>query len=206
MKKTLILVTGGAGYIGSHVCKLLAKRGFLPVVADDLSHGHKDFVKWGPLVQTSIGNKSEMTRLIELYQPRAVMHFAAKSLVGESVEKPDLYNRVNVGGSKALLAKMEEHKIENLVFSSTAATYGEPKKVPISESDAPAPKNPYGESKLAIDNMIAASGFSAISLRYFNVAGAGYDDLGDTSVADSGTAPRGDRSHDDRGRVQEVAF
>ena len=100
------------------------------------------------------------------------MHFAAKSLVGESVEKPELYEKVNVGGSKALLAKMKEHGISKIVLSSTAATYGEPKRVPISENDEPAPKNPYGATKLEIDRMVSASGFSAISLRYFNVAGA----------------------------------
>jgi UDP-glucose 4-epimerase len=103
---------------------------------------------------------------------QAVMHFAAKSLVGESVEKPELYEKVNVGGSKALFSKMKEHGISKIVLSSTAATYGEPKRVPISEEDEPAPKNPYGATKLEIDRMVAASGFSAISLRYFNVAGA----------------------------------
>ena len=102
----------------------------------------------------------------------AVMHFAAKSLVGESVEKPDLYAEVNVGGSKALFSKMKAHGIKKIVLSSTAATYGEPKRVPISENDEPAPKNPYGATKLEIDRMVATSGFSAISLRYFNVAGA----------------------------------
>jgi len=100
------------------------------------------------------------------------MHFAAKSLVGESVEKPDLYQQVNVGGSKALFEKMKALGITKIVLSSTAATYGEPIRVPISESDEPAPKNPYGATKLEIDRMVAASGFSAISLRYFNVAGA----------------------------------
>ena len=100
------------------------------------------------------------------------MHFAAKSLVGESVEKPELYELVNVGGSKNLFAKMKALGISKIVLSSTAATYGEPKRVPISENDEPAPKNPYGATKLEIDRMVAASGFSAISLRYFNVAGA----------------------------------
>jgi UDP-glucose 4-epimerase len=100
------------------------------------------------------------------------MHFAAKSLVGESVEKPELYEKVNVGGSKALFAKMKESGISKIVLSSTAATYGEPKRVPITEKDEPAPKNPYGATKLEIDRMVASSGFSAISLRYFNVAGA----------------------------------
>jgi UDP-glucose 4-epimerase len=100
------------------------------------------------------------------------MHFAAKSLVGESVEKPELYQQVNVGGSKALFEKMKAKSINKIVLSSTAATYGEPKRIPISESDEPAPKNPYGATKLEIDRMVAVAGFSAISLRYFNVAGA----------------------------------
>ena len=166
-----VLVTGGAGYIGSVATALLLETGYEVTVLDDLSTGHEDAVpNAAKFVKGSLLSDADLD--ISLSDCEAVMHFAAKSLVGESVEKPDLYNRVNVGGSKALFAKMEEHGIEKLVFSSTAATYGEPTRVPIAESDAPAPKNPYGESKLGCDNMIAASGFSAISLRYFNVAGA----------------------------------
>ena len=166
-----VLVTGGAGYIGSTAAALLLEAGYEVTVLDDLSTGHEDSVPKGAnFIKGSLLNDEDLDKA--LTDCGAVMHFAAKSLVGESVEKPELYRKVNVGGSKALIAKMKAHGISKLVFSSTAATYGEPKRVPISEEDAPAPKNPYGETKLAIDKMISESGLSAISLRYFNVAGA----------------------------------
>jgi UDP-glucose 4-epimerase len=166
-----ILVTGGAGYIGSTAAAMLIDAGYEVTVLDDLSTGHADslpsevkFVNGTLLSETDLENALEGCD--------AVMHFAAKSLVGESVEKPELYELVNVGGSKILFAKMEEFGIPKIVLSSTAATYGEPKRVPISENDESAPKNPYGATKLEIDRLVAESGFSAISLRYFNVAGA----------------------------------
>jgi UDP-glucose 4-epimerase len=166
-----ILVTGGAGYIGSTAVALLTKAGYEVTVLDDLSTGHADSLPSNvKFVNGSLLSDSDLDEALK--DCDAVMHFAAKSLVGESVEKPELYEKVNVGGSKALIAKMKEHGINKIVLSSTAATYGEPKRVPISESDEPAPKNPYGATKLEIDRMISASGFSAISLRYFNVAGA----------------------------------
>ena len=166
-----VLVTGGAGYIGSTAAALLLEAGYEVTVLDDLSTGHEDSVPKGAnFIKGSLLNDEDLDKA--LTDCGAVMHFAGKSLVGESVEKPELYREVNVGGSKALIAKMKAHGISKLVFSSTAATYGEPKRVPISEEDAPAPKNPYGETKLAIDKMISESGLSAISLRYFNVAGA----------------------------------
>lgn len=166
-----VLVTGGAGYIGSIAAALLIEAGYEVTVLDDLSTGHEDSVpKSAKFIKGSLLNDDDLDKALSGCD--AVMHFAAKSLVGESVEKPELYKQVNVGGSKALLAKMKEHGINKIVFSSTAATYGEPKRVPISESDMPAPKNPYGETKLEIDKMISESGLSAISLRYFNVAGA----------------------------------
>lgn len=166
-----ILVTGGAGYIGATAVALLIKAGHQVNVLDDLSTGHKDAVPAeANFIQGSLLNDGDLDKALAGCD--AVMHFAAKSLVGESVEKPDLYQQVNVGGSKALIAAMKRHGISKLVFSSTAATYGEPKRIPISESDEPAPKNPYGSTKLEIDRMISSSGFSAISLRYFNVAGA----------------------------------
>ena len=166
-----ILVTGGAGYIGSTAVALLTKAGYEVTVLDDLSTGHADSLPSNvKFVNGSLLSDSDLDEALKGCD--AVMHFAAKSLVGESVEKPELYEKVNVGGSKALIAKMKEHGINKIVLSSTAATYGEPKRVPISETDEPAPKNPYGATKLEIDRMISASGFSAISLRYFNVAGA----------------------------------
>ena len=150
---------------------MLIQAGHEVVVLDDLSTGHADAVPNDvKFIKGTLLNDNDLNHALDGCD--AVMHFAAKSLVGESVEKPELYREVNVGGSKALLTRMKAHGISRMVFSSTAATYGEPKHVPISEEDEPAPKNPYGETKLAIDQMIANSGLSAISLRYFNVAGA----------------------------------
>ena len=166
-----ILVTGGAGYIGATAVALLIEAGYEVTVLDDLSTGHADSLPANvKFVNGTLLSDEDLDNALQGCD--AVMHFAAKSLVGESVEKPELYEKVNVGGSKALIAKMKEHGISKIVLSSTAATYGEPKRVPISENDEPAPKNPYGATKLEIDRMVSASGFSAISLRYFNVAGA----------------------------------
>lgn len=166
-----ILVTGGAGYIGATAVAMLLDAGYEVTVLDDLSTGHKDSVpEQAKFIKGSLLSDSDLDRALDGCD--AVMHFAAKSLVGESVEKPELYQQVNVGGSKALFEKMKAKGINKIVLSSTAATYGEPKRIPISESDEPAPKNPYGATKLEIDRMVAVAGFSAISLRYFNVAGA----------------------------------
>ena len=166
-----ILVTGGAGYIGATAVAMLLDAGYEVSVLDDLSTGHADALPEGvKFVNGSLLSNDDLENALDGCD--AVMHFAAKSLVGESVEKPELYEQVNVGGSKALFAKMKERGINKIVLSSTAATYGEPKRVPISENDEPAPKNPYGATKLEIDRMVSESGFSAISLRYFNVAGA----------------------------------
>lgn len=166
-----ILVTGGAGYIGATAVAMLLDAGYEVTVLDDLSTGHEDSVpEQAKFIKGSLLSDSDLDRALDCCD--AVMHFAAKSLVGESVEKPELYQQVNVGGSKALFEKMKAKGINKIVLSSTAATYGEPKRIPISESDEPAPKNPYGATKLEIDRMVAVAGFSAISLRYFNVAGA----------------------------------
>lgn len=166
-----ILVTGGAGYIGATAVAMLLDAGYEVTVLDDLSTGHEDSVpEQAKFIKGSLLSDSDLDRALDCCD--AVMHFAAKSLVGESVEKPELYQQVNVGGSKALFEKMKAKSINKIVLSSTAATYGEPKRIPISESDEPAPKNPYGATKLEIDRMVAVAGFSAISLRYFNVAGA----------------------------------
>ena len=150
---------------------MLLDAGYEVTVLDDLSTGHADSLPANvKFVNGTLLSEADLEKALEGCE--AVMHFAAKSLVGESVENPELYELVNVGGSKILFAKMEELGISKIVLSSTAATYGEPKRVPISEIDQPAPKNPYGATKLQIDRLVADSGFSAISLRYFNVAGA----------------------------------
>lgn len=169
-----VLVVGGAGYIGSVVTRLLVADGHRVVVLDDCSTGHADSVPPGvDLVQADI---TESSRVLHDGKFDAVLHFAAKSLVGESVKNPSLYWRTNVTGTRALLDAMTEHRVPTLVFSSTAATYGEPDNVPITEDAPTRPTNTYGATKLAVDMMItgecAATDLAAVSLRYFNVAGA----------------------------------
>jgi len=168
------LVTGGAGYIGSAATAMLLERGFDVTVLDDCSTGHRDAVAGGAkFINGSIlDSKVVADALVDC---DAVFHFAAKSLVGESVDKPDFYFDVNVNGTRNLLDQMSKAKISKLVFSSTAATYGEPEVIPITEASNTKPTSPYGTTKLAVDQMIteeAKSGLAAISLRYFNVAGA----------------------------------
>ena len=166
-----ILVTGGAGYIGSIATTILLERGYKVVVFDDLSMGHADAVDTrATFIEGSLLDPAGLRSALVGCQ--AVMHFAGKSLVGESVEKPELYHHVNVDGTANLLDAMAAYGIDRIVFSSSAATYGQPVDDPITEESIAAPTNPYGASKLAIDKLISASGISAISLRYFNVAGA----------------------------------
>ena len=168
---TRILVTGGAGYIGSTATAILVDRGYEVVVFDDLSMGHADAVdSHATFVEGSLLDPDALRSA--LVGCSAVIHFAGKSLVGESVEKPELYHHVNVDGTQNLLDAMAIHGIDQIVFSSSAATYGQPIDDPITEESVASPTNPYGASKLAIDKMITAAGISAISLRYFNVAGA----------------------------------
>jgi len=170
-----VLVTGGTGYIGSTAVEILLSQGYEISILDDCSMGHADTVPAGVrFVQGTLLNPAEVADALTGCD--AVMHFAGKSLVGESVEKPDLYQSVNVDGTRILLDEMRKQSITKIVFSSSAATYGEPKEVPILETSETNPTNPYGATKLAIDHMITAAakqhGISAASLRYFNVAGA----------------------------------
>ncbi len=169
-----VLVTGGAGYIGSTAVAILLERGYEVNVLDDCSTGHADAVSaQAKFVNGSILDIGAVSNALKGCD--AVIHFAAKSLVGESVEKPDLYEDVNVNGTRILLAEMAKAGVRKLVFSSTAATYGEPEVIPITEDSLTKPTSPYGTTKLAVDQMITAeskSGLAAISLRYFNVAGA----------------------------------
>lgn len=177
-----ILVTGGAGYIGSTAAQLLIEQGYDITIFDDCSTGHADSVPEGvKFVRGSLLDSSAIA--LALAGCDAVMHFAGKSLVGESVTKPELYWSVNVGGTRNLLDQMRAQGISKLVFSSSAATYGEPERVPILEGAATRPTNAYGATKLAIDAMItdesrAGHDLAAISLRYFNVAGALHCDRG----------------------------
>ena len=171
-----VLVTGGAGYIGSHACKALAGAGFQPVVFDNLSRGHREAVRWGPLVEGDLADRQRLCAALIEHKVEAVMHFAAYAYVGESVTDPALYYRNNLGGTLSLLEAMREAGIGEIVFSSTCATYGIPDGVPIREDAPQRPVNPYGETKLAIERALhwyaAAYGLRSVSLRYFNAAGA----------------------------------
>jgi UDP-glucose 4-epimerase len=171
-----VLVAGGAGYIGSVVTRLLLAEGHRVTVLDDLSTGHADAVPNGAeLVRADI---ADAAAVLGREPFDGVLHFAAKSLVGESVRDPAKYWRTNVCGTRALLDAVAEHGVPRLVFSSTAATYGEPDAVPITEDSPTTPTSPYGASKLSVDMMLtgecAATGLAAVSLRYFNVAGAAW--------------------------------
>ncbi|NBP91228.1 MAG: UDP-glucose 4-epimerase GalE [Actinobacteria bacterium] len=167
-----VLVTGGAGYIGSVTSHLLIERGHQVVILDDLSTGHLDAIPEGAeFIEGSILDPEAITRALS--EVVAVVHFAGKSLVGESMEKPELYWSVNRDGSAALIEGMKRANVKRMVFSSSAATYGEPTRTPIEESDPTVPTNVYGETKLAVEKLLSAEKvFSSISLRYFNVAGA----------------------------------
>ncbi len=166
-----ILVTGGAGYIGSTAASILVDRGHDVIVFDDLSTGHAESVD--PRAEFFEGSLLDPDALRRaLVGVSAVVHFAGNSLVGESVEKPDLYHHVNVDGTRNLIDAMKLFAIDRMVFSSSAATYGSPATSPITEDIQGSPTNPYGQSKLDIDQMISTANLSAISLRYFNVAGA----------------------------------
>ncbi len=177
MKK--ILVTGGAGYIGSHVCKALAAAGYLPVTFDNLVYGHRRAVQWGPLVEGDILDRAALDEAFEEHKPVAIIHFAAFAYVGESVANPGKYYRNNVVGSLTLLEAARDWGVDEMVFSSTCATYGTPASVPIAESQPQRPINPYGTSKLMIEKMMGdfaiAHGLRSIALRYFNAAGADPD-------------------------------
>jgi UDP-arabinose 4-epimerase len=171
-----VLVTGGAGYVGSHACKNLAASGYSPVVFDNLERGSKDFVKWGPLEVGDICDKARLIEVMDRYEPAAVLHFAAYAYVGESVLRPTIYYRNNVMGSLCLLEAVLETGISSFVFSSTCAIYGIPLQTPISEVLDPRPVSPYGTSKYVVERMLddfsKTSSLDFVSLRYFNAAGA----------------------------------
>jgi UDP-glucose 4-epimerase len=171
-----VLVTGGAGYIGAHACKALARAGFEPVVFDNLSTGWAEAVKWGPLVRGDLMDRASIDAALAVHRPVAVMHFAALSLVGESMKDPARYWRVNTGGALNLLEACAAAGVANFVFSSTCATYGDQDGVLLTEETPQFPINAYGGSKLAIEQMLrdfgAAHGIGHVIFRYFNVAGA----------------------------------
>jgi UDP-glucose-4-epimerase GalE len=203
-----VLVTGGAGYIGSHACKALARAGHQPVVYDNISRGHRDAVRWGPLVEGDIADHGKLAEAFAIHRISAVMHFAAYAYVGESVADPAIYYRNNLGGTLSLLEAMREADVDNIVFSSTCATYGTPNNVPIRETTPQLPVNPYGETKLAIERALhwygQAYGLRSVSLRYFNAAGADPDgEIGERHEPETHLVPLilqtalGQRSHID---------
>ncbi|WP_243292961.1 UDP-glucose 4-epimerase GalE [Bacillus sp. FJAT-47783] len=171
-----ILVTGGAGYIGSHTALYLREQGEEVMILDNLQKGHRDAVLGATFYEGKIDDHDLLDQIFTTHSIEAVIHFAASSLVGESVEDPFAYYKNNVIGSYHLIKKMVEHNVKKIVFSSTAATYGEPTSIPIQERDPTVPTNPYGETKLTIEKMLKwsdqAYGLKSVCLRYFNAAGA----------------------------------
>ena len=171
-----VLVVGGAGYIGSHMVKLLSLAGHDVVTLDNLSNGYKDAVKYGDFIEGDISNSALLDQIFSKSSFDGVMHFASYIQVGESVEKPSMYYRNNVTNTQILLDAMVKHGVRNFIFSSTAATFGEPEYTPIDESHPQKPINPYGHSKLMVEQILSdfdhAYGLKSVSLRYFNAAGA----------------------------------
>ena len=174
-----VLVTGGAGYIGSHACKALRRAGYTPVTLDNLSTGWKDAVKFGPFEEVDLLNRADIDYVFKKYSPIAVMHFAALSQVGESMQKPGLYWENNVMGSLNLIQSAVDNGCMDFIFSSTCATYGDQDNVVLDEASPQYPINAYGASKRAVENILvdfeAAYGLKHVIFRYFNVAGADPD-------------------------------
>jgi len=171
-----VLVTGGAGYIGSHTCKALALAGYTPVTYDNLSSGHRQAVQWGPLVEGDLADRVLLNNVLREYSIKSVIHFAAYAYVGESMHHPGKYFRNNVANSLNLLEAMQDAGVMRVVFSSSCATYGMPETLPIRENHPRNPVNPYGESKLFIERALSwlgsAHDLRSATLRYFNAAGA----------------------------------
>jgi len=189
-----VLVTGGAGYIGSHTAKKLAESGFEPVTLDNLSTGHRWAVQWGTFVQGDLADRELLRQVLEKYRIEAVMHFAASAYVGESMGNPRKYFANNIANSLHLLEAMQDTGVDRIVFSSSCATYGHPNSVPISENHVQQPINPYGESKLFVERALhwygQAYGVQWVSLRYFNAAGADPEgELGEVHVPETHLVP-----------------
>jgi UDP-arabinose 4-epimerase len=193
-KQPAVLVTGGAGYVGSHVCKAFHRSGVTPVTLDNLSTGHRQAVKWGPLEIGDVRNEDFVADVMLRHKASAVLHFAALSLVGESATKPHEYYDNNVNGAITLVAAMRRCGVSRIVFSSTCAVYGMPEKLPIEETEATRPISVYGRTKLAVENFltdVAASGaIRSVLLRYFNAAGADSDgDIGEAHSTETHLVP-----------------
>jgi UDP-arabinose 4-epimerase len=189
-----VLVSGGAGYIGSHTAKVLATHGMTPIVVDDLSTGHAGMVRWGPLVHGNIGDRNLLRQIFRRYRIDGVIHFAASAYVGESMTRPRGYFQNNVVHSLAMLEEILDAGITNVVFSSSCATYGIPSVLPITESQPLCPVNPYGESKRFIERALRAFedayGLNWVALRYFNAAGADPDnEIGEIHLPETHLVP-----------------
>ncbi|KQW31665.1 UDP-glucose 4-epimerase [Rhizobium sp. Root274] len=176
MTETKILVTGGAGYIGSHTCLALAAKGFIPVVYDNFSSGHREFVKWGPVEEGDIRDRARLREVLTRHKPAAVLHFAGLIEVSQSFKEPEAFYDINVVGSLNLLQEMMEADIRAFVFSSTCATYGQPQYMPLDEAHPQAPINPYGRTKHIVEQALRdfalCERMRSVMLRYFNAAGA----------------------------------
>ena len=190
----MILVTGGAGYIGSHTVKALRNSGFDPLIFDNFSTGHRNFVGSTKLVEGDLSNPESLKRAFEDNPVEGVLHFAGKSLVPESHRSPELYYSTNVTGGINLLTAMKNAGVRKIIFSSTCATYGLPENVPIDENTPQRPINPYGETKLAFEKALRwfqdTYGIEYLSLRYFNAAGADAEgDLGEDHDPETASDP-----------------
>ncbi len=189
-----ILVTGGAGFVGSHACKALRAAGYLPVTYDNLSRGVSEAVKWGPLEVGDLADHTRLAAVLEIHQPVAVMHFAALAYVGESVADPGLYYSNNVAGSLSLIRAALAAGVRAIVFSSTCATYGTAERLPLTEQAPQRPINPYGWSKLMVERILwdfdAAHGLRSVMLRYFNAAGSDPDgEIGENHTPETHLVP-----------------
>jgi UDP-glucose-4-epimerase GalE len=190
-----IIITGGAGYVGSHTAKMLSEVGFTPIIIDNLSTGHIWAVKWGEFCNADLSNKQQIRNIFEETNPYAVIHFAANSLVHESYTHPEKYLQENINNALNLFSVMNEFNVRNLIFSSTCAVYGIPIKIPIDEEHPKNPVSPYGESKLYIEKCInwfsEVYKFKAINLRYFNACGADLSgELGELHEPETHLIPR----------------
>ncbi len=176
MTQKKVLVVGGAGYIGSHTCLVLAERGYQPIVFDNLSNGHSEFVRWGPLEEGDIRDRKRLDEVFATHRPDAVLHFAALIEVGESVKDPVAFYENNVVGALTLLSAAMSAGVDAFVFSSTCATYGLPDQVPMDETHRQVPINPYGRTKWIVEQALkdfgTYKGLRSVMLRYFNAAGA----------------------------------
>jgi UDP-arabinose 4-epimerase len=208
-ESSVVLVTGGAGYIGSRTCRALKRIGLVPVTYDNLIRGHRDSVRWGPLVEGDILDGARLRETIKAYSPTACIHFAALSYVAESISDPVAYHMNNVAGSIVLFDALIEGDVRKIVFSSSCATYGEVEEQPISESAPQLPVTPYGRTKLMVEQILkdfdATSALRSVSLRYFNACGAHEDgSLGEAHEPETHLIPRAILAAAGRNPVLEI--